>query len=233
MRRRDFIGRIGAAGAAAALPARPAPTRPALVQAAGARVLRFVPIASLGVLDPIITTTYVTRNHGYLVWDTLYGLDEAARPRPQMAEGHSVEEDGRRVLIRLRPGLRFHDGEPVLERDCAASIRRWGARDPLSQTLLALTDALEAPDDRTVLFRLRRPFPLLFDALAKTSPPVCFVMPERLAARTDPAQPVRELAGSGPFRFLPDERVAGARVAYARFVGYAPREEGEPSGTAG
>jgi peptide/nickel transport system substrate-binding protein len=224
MRRRDFIGTVGAAAAALA--------RPALAQPAGARVLRFLPIADLGVLDPIVTTTYITRNHGYLVWDTLYGLDESVRPRPQMAEGHSVEEDGRRVLIRLRPGLRFHDGEPVLARDCVASIRRWGARDSLGQTLLALTDALEAQDDRTVLFRLRRPFPLLFDALAKTSPPVCFVMPERLA-RTDPAQPIREAVGSGPFRFLADERVAGARVAYARFEGYAPREDGEPSGTAG
>ncbi len=120
----------------------------------------------------------------------------------------------------------------MLARDCVASIRRWAARDSLGQTLLALTEALEAPDDRTVLFRLRRPFPLLFDALAKTSPPVCFVMPERLA-RTDPAQPIREAVGSGPYRFLADERVAGARVAYARFEGYAPRAEGEASGTAG
>ena len=227
MRRRQLLGTAGAAGAAAAL------SRPGLAQTAGgARVLRFAPIADLGVLDPIVTTTYITRNHGYLVWDTLYGLDEAVRPRPQMAEGHTVEEDGRRVSIRLRPGLRFHDGEPVLARDCVASIRRWGARDSLGQTLLALTDALEAPDDRTVLFRLRRPFPLLFDALAKTSPPVCFVMPERFA-RTDPAQAIREVVGSGPFRFLPDERVSGARVAYARFEGYAPRAEGEPSGTTG
>ena len=225
MRRRHLFG-AAAAGAAALLP------RPGLAQTPNARVLRFVPIADLGVLDPIVTTTYITRNHGYLVWDTLYGLDEAVRPRPQMAEGHAVEEDERRVLIRLLPGLRFHDGEPVLARDCVSSVRRWGARDSLGQTLLAMTDSLEAPDNRTVLFSLRRPFPLLFDALAKTSPPGCFIMPERLA-RTDPAQPIREVVGSGPFRFLPDERVAGAHVAYARFEGYAPREDGEPSGTAG
>ncbi len=91
MRRRHFLGTTCAAGAAAALP------RPATAQAAGTRVLRFVPIADLGVLDPVVTTTYITRNHGYLVWDTLYGLHEAVRPQPQMAEGHSVEEDGRRV----------------------------------------------------------------------------------------------------------------------------------------
>jgi ABC-type transport system substrate-binding protein len=148
-RRREVLASICSAALA-----RPAVGQPAAGAAAG-RVLRFAPIADLGVLDPIVTTTYIARNHGYLVWDTLYGPDEQVRPQPQMAEGHAVEEAGRRVTIRLRPGLRFHDGEPVLARDCVASIRRWGARDPLGQTLLSLTDALEAPDDRTVLFRLR------------------------------------------------------------------------------
>ena len=134
MRRRGFISAVGAAALA----------RPALAQTAGAGTLRFLPIADLGVLDPIVTTTYITRNHGYLVWDTLYGLDEQVRARPQMAEGHSVEEDGKRVSIRLRPGLRFHDGAPVLARDCVASIRRWGGRDGLGRRLLAAAKELKA-----------------------------------------------------------------------------------------
>jgi hypothetical protein len=205
---------------------------PALAQSARSRTLRFIPIADLGPIDPIITTTYITRNHAYLVWDTLYGLDAEYRPQPQMAAGHSVEQEGRLVRIALRDGLMFHDGTPVRARDAVASIRRWGARDGLGQTLMATTDELSAPDDTTILFRLKRPFPLLFDALAKTSPPVCFIMPERLA-ETDPATPIREAIGSGPYRFLADERISGARVAYARFDGYRPREDGTPSGTAG
>ena len=221
MNRRDLL----------ALAATATLARPALAQGGGG-ALRFAPIADLAVIDPIVTTTYITRTHGFLVWDTLYGLDEAVRPQPQMAEGHRVEDDGRRVSIRLREGLRFHDGEPVRARDAVASIRRWGARDALGQTVLALTEELSAPDDRTILFRLRRPFPFLFDALAKTSPPVCFIMPERLAL-TDPSRPVTEAIGSGPFRFLAQERVSGARVAYARFEGYRPRDAGTPSGTAG
>lgn len=220
MRRRDVLALAGAALA-----------RPAGAQG-NRRTLRFAPVADLSVLDPVVTTTYVTRNHGFLVWDTLYGLDEAVEPQPQMADGHDVAEDGRRVTIRLREGLRFHDGEPVRARDAVASIRRWGARDALGQTLLAITEELSAPDDRTILFRLRRPFPLLFSALAKTSPPVCFVMPERFAAN-DPARAISEVVGSGPFRFLPAERVSGARVAYARFEGYVPRPNGVASGTAG
>ena len=157
MRRRPLLASLAVSIAA-----------PALAQTPAARTLRFIPIADLGPLDPIVTTTYITRNHAYLVWDTLYGLDEHYRPQPQMAAGHSVEQDGRLVRITLRPGLVFHDGTAVRARDAAASIRRWGARDGLGQTLLANTDELSAPDDATIQFRLKRPFPLLFDALAKT-----------------------------------------------------------------
>ncbi len=123
MLRRDLL-----AGAAAGLAAASV-SRPALAQGAGSRVLKFVPQADLAVADPIITTAYVSRNHGYLVWDTLYGIDEDYKPQPQMVEGHTVEEDGKRWTLRLRPGLKFHDGEAVRAADCVASIRRWAARD--------------------------------------------------------------------------------------------------------
>ena len=207
-------------------------SRPALAQAAGSRVLRFIPQSDVTVLDPIITTAYVTRHHGYLVWDTLYGFDEDFNPQPQMAEGHSVEEDGKRVTIRLRPGLKFHDGEPVRARDAIASIRRWAVRDALGQVLLARTDAMEAPDDRTIVIRLKQSFPLLFSALGKPSTPVCFIMPERIA-QTDPNTAIREMIGSGPFRYVANERVPGAKVVYERFADYVPRPEGTPSWTAG
>jgi len=204
---------------------------PALAQARN-RPIRFVPFADLSILDPIITTTYVTRNHGFMVFDTLYGVDDDGRVQPQMAEGHLVEDDGKRVRIQLRDGLRFHDNEPVRAADCAASIRRWAARDPLGQTLLQRAADISAFDDRTIELRLNRPFSLLFQALAKISPPICFMMPERLAA-TAPTTAIPEAVGSGPFRFLPSERVPGARNAYARFDGYVPRPQGTPSGSAG
>lgn len=223
MRRRPLLAALASSFSLAA---------PALARPEAARTLRFIPIADLGPIDPIVTTTYITRNHAYLVWDTLYGLDVRYNPQPQMAAGHSVEQDGRLVRITLRPGLMFHDGTAVRARDAVASIRRWGVRDGLGQALLAETDELSAPDDTTIEFRLKRPFSLLFDALAKTSPPVCFVMPERLAA-TDPAIAIREAIGSGPYRFVADERVSGASVVYAKFDGYRPREDGVPSGTAG
>ena len=207
------------------------PALPRVTRAQSPALLRFVPASDLSVLDPIVTSTYITRNHGYMIFDQLYGQDDAFRAQPQMAEGHSIEEHGRRVTIRLRPGLVFHDGEPVRARDAVASIRRWAARDQLGQTIMALTDELAASGDRDIVFRLKRPFPLLFDALAKTSPPVAFMMPERIAA-TDPSRAITEMVGSGPFRFLAVERVPGARNVYAKFDRYLPRE-GVVSSTAG
>ena len=213
-----------AAGMAAPLAA------PASAQAA--RVLRFVPQSDVTILDPHFSTAFVSRNHAFLVYDTLYGTDSELRPQPQMAEGHVVEDEGKTWTITLRPNLRFHDGEPVRAADVVASLRRWGARDAFGQALFAATDELTALDDRRLRFRLKKPFPLLPAALGKTSVTAPFIMPERLA-RTDPATQVTEIIGSGPFRFVPGERIAGARSVYTKFDGYVPREGGAPSFTAG
>ena len=215
MRRRTFLK---AAAAAAALPA------PSLAQGNAARSLRFVPASDLASLDPIWTTAPSTKNHGYLVYDQITAVDSHFKPQPQMAEGWTVEDDGRAYVFTLRAGLRFHDGEPVRALDCVASIRRWGARDGFGQALAAATDALEPLDDRRFRFRLKKRFPLLPAALGKSSSSQCFIMPERLA-KTDPFQQVSDPTGSGPFRFLKDEWVTGARAAYAKFEGYLPRPE--------
>ncbi|HWX49338.1 MAG TPA: ABC transporter substrate-binding protein [Roseomonas sp.] len=208
---------------AALLPFAPL-ARPALAQDRRARTLRLVPQANLTVLDPILTTAGVTLDHGYCVFDTLYGTGADFRPTPQMAEGHEVSADGRLWRIRLRPGLKFHDGEPVRATDCAASLARWSRRDTFGQTLGAAVEAWEAAGDRTLAIRLKRPFPRLLSALAFVGPIPAFIMPERLA-KTDPYKPVTEMIGSGPYRFLPEEFVSGARAAYARFEGYSPRPE--------
>ena len=205
---------------------------PAVRASDHARVLTFIPQSDLSVLDPVFSAAYVTRHHGMMVFDTLYGMDAHQIIQPQMAEGHRVEDDGKTWVIGLREGLLWHDGERVLARDCVASIRRWGARDGFGQTLLAATEALEAPEDRTIRFRLKRPFPLLLAALGKPGSNVCLMMPERLAA-TDPFRQVTEMTGSGPFRFIAKDRVPGALVAYERNTAYVPRPNGVASFTAG
>ena len=205
---------------------------PSLARAEASRVLTIVPQADLSVLDPVWTTSYQTRDHGFLVFDTLFGVDIHFMTQPQMAEGAATDDQGKTWRIVLRDGLTFHDGSKVLARDAAASVRRWGARDGFGQALLAACDEISAPDDRTLLLRLKRAFPLLPDALAKTPPSMCPIMPERLAT-TDPFKQVTEMVGSGPYRYKVDERVAGSRVVYERNMAYVPRPSGVADGTAG
>ncbi len=215
MKRRSVLRAGVAGGVAALLP------RFAIGQSADARVLRFVPQANLTVLDPIITTAAVTANHAWMVWDTLFGVNAAQQAQPQMADGYTISDDGRTYLIKLREGLRWHDGEPVRAQDCAASLARWAVRNTFGQTAAKSVDEWGVADDKTVKITLKRPFPLLIDAIAVQN---SFIMPERLA-KTDPFKAINEVVGSGPYRFLKDEFVPGSSAAWEKFDGYVPRQE--------
>ena len=189
VKRRTFIA---SAAAAAALPL----AHPAI--GATAKTLIFVPQANLTSLDPVWTTATVTRNFSLMVYETLYGRDQSFNPQPQMVEGHAIDADGRRWTMKLREGLVFHDGTPVLARDCVASLQRWLKRDAVSETFNARVDAIEAPDDRTLIWRLKKPFPLLAPFLSKLQPQPVMV-PARLAA-TNPFKQLTDIvAATVPF----------------------------------
>jgi peptide/nickel transport system substrate-binding protein len=208
------IGAIATAGGLAA---------PAYSQAAN-RVLRFVPQANLANFDPIWGTQFVVRNASAMVWDTLYGFDDKLQPQRQMVESEEVSADGLVWTFRLRPNLRFHDGEPVLAKDVVASLNRWAVRDLMGQIIRAQQNELVAVDDRTFRWSLKRPFGRMLTALGKNNTPCAFIMPERIA-RTDPFQQIQEYVGSGPMRFARSEWVPGARSVFTRFDGYVPRDE--------
>ncbi len=221
MRRRTFLGSMAAASFSFAAPA----------IAQRAKVIKFIPLGELAVLDPIRAPAKVTLHHSYMVYDTLYGMDESFGIHPQMVEGH--RQDGDLVWdLTLREGLRFHDGEPVRGRDVVASIRRWAAADALGSRLLARTDELSASSDRGIRFRLKAPFPQLPLALGKLQPNMLAIMPERLASRPL-TTPLTEVVGSGPFRYVAAERVPGARVVYEKNAAYVPRPGGPVSQSAG
>ena len=221
MNRRKFLQTAAVVGAGLA--------RPAIAQ--GVKPLVFVPQANLTSLDPVWTTATVTRNYAMMLFETLYGMDARLNPKPQMAEGHTVGDDGKRWTIKLRDGLTFHDGTKVLAVDCAASLQRWMKRDAVGQIVAGRLDGLETPDDRTLVFRLNKPFAALLYALAKTQPSPPVMMPARIAA-TDPFKQFSEVVGSGPFRFEAGDYVSGSRAVFTKFAAYSPRQEA-PDFTAG
>jgi len=193
--------------------------------------LRFVPHADLKILDPIWTTAYITRNHGYMIFDTLFALDANLKLQPQMVDKYTVSKDAMKYSFTLRDGLKFHDGAPVTAEDCVASIKRWGARDAVGRLLTASLSKMAPVDRKTFVIELETPFGLVLDALGKPSASPSFIMPARLAA-TDPNEQVKEVVGSGPFKFAKDEWQPGNRVVYLRNADYVPRKE-KPSGAAG
>src|SRR5262252_9387699 len=209
---------------AAALAATGGLATPAISQRAAARTLRFVPQADLANFDPIWGTQYVVRNASAMVWDTLYGMDETLKPQRQMVEAEEVSADGLTWTFRLRPGLKFHDGEKVLAKDVVASLDRWAARDQMGLLIRTIQQELTAVDDRTVRWVLKKPFPKMLLALGKVSTQVAFIMPERIA-KSDPFKQITEYIGSGPMRFLPGDWVPGARAAFEKFADYVPRPE--------
>src|SRR5688572_4124371 len=172
---------------------------PAWHAAAQQKVLKFIPQADLRILDPIATTAYITRNHGYMVYDTLFAIDAKFQVRPQMVDKWEVSKDGLTYTFNLRPGLKFHDGQPVKSADCIASIDRWSKRDALGQKLAEATASWTAVNDNTFRLQLKKPFPLTLDALAKPSSNVPFIMPERIA-KTDAFKNIEDPTGSGPVR---------------------------------
>src|ERR1700730_16607879 len=214
MTRREFAIEAGAAAIPFGSKAR--------AQAASAKTLRFIAQADLRVLDPIWTTAYITRNHGYMVFDTLFALDSKFKPHPQMVGDYGISPDKLLYSFTLRDGLKFHDGQPVRGADCTASLKRWMVRDSFGQTLATVVEEMKGGDDKSFTIRLKEPFPLLIDALAKVSSLVPFIMPERLA-QTDPYQQVTEMVGSGPFKFVREEFQPGHLVVYVKNTDYVCR----------
>src|ERR1700759_1945853 len=146
MDRRTVLKGLAGAGSLAVTGGFP---MPAISQGAAAKTLRFVPQADLANFDPIWGTQYVVRNAAALVWATLYGLDDKLQPQRQMVESEEVTDDGLTWTFRLRPGLKFHDGEPVLSKDVVASLVRWSVRDPMGLMIKAIQQELTAIDDKT------------------------------------------------------------------------------------
>ena len=187
--------------------------------------LRVAPETLSRILDPHFTTSFTTRDFGYLVYDTLFAVDDKFEPKPQMVESYTLSPDRLTYIFVLRPGLKWHDGQPVTAADCVASIRRWASRDAMGQTLTRFMASLDAADASTIKLVLKEPYGLVLDSLGKVGALVPFMMPERIA-RTPGSEQVKEIIGSGPYKFRADLHEPGVKLVLEKFADYRPR--GEP-----
>jgi peptide/nickel transport system substrate-binding protein len=205
-----------------------ASTSPAL--AGGKKTVSAVMHSDLRIIDPGFTTAYITRDHGYMVYDTLVATDASFKVQPQMADW-KISDDRLAYTFTLRDGLKWHDGAPVTAEDCVASIKRWGKNDGMAQKLMDFTASVEAADAKTILLKLKEPYGLVLETLAKPSSLVAFMMPKRLA-ETPAGQQIPEQIGSGPFKFVKSEFQPGVKSVYEKNTDYVPRKE-PPSWTPG
>jgi len=193
--------------------------------------LRVVKHSDLKIVDPIWTTAYITRDHGYMVYDTLFATDATGQIKPQMIDKYDLSADKLTWTMTLRDGLLWHDGTPVTAEDCVASIRRWGAKDAMGQKMMSFVKDMPVVDAKTFRIVLNAPTGLVLTALGKPSSNVPFMMPKRVAA-TDPNTQISDYTGSGPFVFRKDEWKPGDRSVYVKWDKYKPRSE-PVSGLAG
>jgi peptide/nickel transport system substrate-binding protein len=187
------------------------------------RTLKAVMHSGIRVLDPVITTAHITRNHSYMIYDTLLGIDETYKPQPQMADW-KISDDGLTYTFTLRNGLKWHDGAPVTAEDCVASLKRWAKKDGGGQMMMDYTASLEATDAKTITLKLKEPFSYVLELISKPSAIPAFMMTKRVA-ETPPDKAIEEHIGSGPFKFVASEFQPGVKIVYERNTDYVPRSE--------
>src|SRR6202140_4172431 len=190
---------------------------------AAGKTITAVMHSDLRVIDPGLTTAYITRDHGYMVYDTLLATDSNFKIQPQMADW-KISDDKLTYTFTLRDGLKWHDGGPVTAEDCVASLKRWGRNDSMGQKLMDFTASIEASDEKTITLKLRKPYGLLLESIGKPSSLVPFMMPKRLA-ETPAGQQIPEQIGSGPFKFVKAEFQPGVKAVYEKNTDYVPRKE--------
>ena len=186
--------------------------------------LRVVMHSDLKIVDPIWTTAYMSRNYGYMVYDTLFAMDAKLAIKPQMVDSYSVSDDTLTYTFTLRDGLLWHDGAPVKAEDAVASVKRWGSKDSMGQKLMEFTQELKVVDDKTFQLILKEPYGLVLMSLAKPSSNVPFIMPKRIA-NTPANEQISEYVGSGPFVFKVDEWKPGDKAVFVKNPTYKPRSE--------
>jgi len=195
------------------------------------KVLRYAPAADLTLLDPMVVTALVTAEYGMMVYDTLFAFDATMNMKPQMVQNHTVSPDGLSYSFKLRPGLKFHNGQPVTSADVIPSVSRFMKRDPLARRMAAALASFEPDGADGFKMTFKQPFPFVEMALGWSGFGMAAIYP-KADAEADAMKPITSSIGSGPFKFIPSEWKVGATAAWEKNADYVPRPEA-PDGLSG
>ncbi|MCP3409555.1 ABC transporter substrate-binding protein [Bradyrhizobium sp. CCGB01] len=220
MRRRTFVSTFAISALSLSVLGLSVLASPVL---AAGKTITAVMHSDLRILDPIFTSAYISRDHGYMVYDTLIATDSNFKIQPQMADW-KISDDKLTYTFTLRDGLKWHDGTPVTAEDCVASLKRWAAVDGMGQQMMLFTASIEATDAKTITLKLKEPYGLVLESIGKPSSRVAFMMPKRLA-ETPVDKQIPEQIGSGPFKFVQAEFQPGVKAIYVKNTDYLPRKE--------
>lgn len=231
---------LGTAGLAAALGGITGPQRASALRTraglqddpgAGTRggTLRVATIGEPLTLDEHQTTAEITAVIGYCMYEGLFTYDPDYQPIPELAESHTISDDGLVHTLVLRQGVPFHNGEVMTADDVIASVNRWGEISGVGKRLMEATEELAKVDDHTIEFRLTKPYGTLAIALAHNTQ-ACVIYPKSVIDAGKDLEPLTEFVGTGPYSLV--EWRPDAYIRFERFEDYAALE-GEPNGYGG
>ena len=167
------------------------------------------------VLDPSLSRTYTARIVFASLCDKLFDIDEKANIVPQLSIGHETSADGKTVTIKLRPNVKFHDGEAFTAEAAKYSLdRHLGMKGSFRKPEIASVDSVEVVDPLTIKLNLKAPFsPLLAQLTDRAG---MMVSPKAAEAAVDKfgLKPVC----AGPYKFV--ERVQQDRIVVEKFADY-------------
>ena len=176
-------------------------------------------------LDPMASSADLVGTIMQHVYEPLYTFDETWALQPMLAAAMpEIADGGKRYTIKIRQGVKLHNGRDLTAEDVAASLKRWMEMTPRGKAVAKGLAGIEAKDAATVEIALSAPNPALIAHLALPSGFAAIMAKETIA------NPLTEFVGTGPYKLK--ERKADQFVVLVRHDGYSPRAEA-PSGYAG
>jgi peptide/nickel transport system substrate-binding protein len=188
-------------------------------QANAGGILRYATIGEPPSLDVQMGTATIAITIGQHMFETLYAFDSHYTPQPLLATGEKVEDGGKKLVIGLRKGVKFHNGQEMTSADVVASLNRWGQFGARGQLLMKNVTSLQATGPYEVTMVLSEPNGAWKNMLAyPEGGPVIYPVSIVDSAANKPIEP-KDYIGTGPYKF--GEWRPNRYVELVRFDGYS------------